>query len=190
MKHTLTLPNGTMQSVERTAHFTYAFQNSLGSEQRAAVSVSGKSVFVHNVKNQSLKNQLESFFRADFEEYIAALRSGEKHIVVIRVGSDYEYNALGGDDFEFRYALTNEILHCENIAKSNAVGTDVTALVLQKYDAFNSKSADAPTPDAPTPDAGETCWECGRTYTRDEARRLLKSGEARREGLTGFYCGC
>jgi hypothetical protein len=34
------------------------------------------------------------------------------------------------------------------------------------------------------------CWECGRRFTYEQARRMVARGEATWDGPTGFYCGC
>jgi hypothetical protein len=135
------------------------------------------------------KNAIYSALKLVYENFVNDLLNGKIKVTTITVGHDYVHAVphAEGDYENFRtrdllYYYVGELAGAWGKWSNCPEGHDITDEVIEVV-----KRAIAP-----REQGGDAvvCWECGRRFTYEQARRMVARGEASWDGPTGFYCGC
>jgi hypothetical protein len=146
------------------------------------------------------KQLIDTHVKAIHERFLADLFGGKIKVKTIRVirheyveyivpsvecGPDCDYSPFAAIDVLSYYL--DDIAHAWRKWNKRAEGEDITSEVVEVIKrALTPKDHSGDEAD----DDAVVCWECGRRFAYEQARRMVKAGEAEWDGPTGFYCGC
>jgi len=131
--------------------------------------------FLSDLYNGKVKVKTIRVIRHEYVEYIVPSAECEP-------GCDYSPFTVAD---MLSYYL-DDTAHAWRKWNKRAEGEDITTEVIEVI----KRALEPPNNDEACGDHDVVCWECGRRFTYEQARRMVKAGEAEWSGPTGFYCGC
>jgi len=140
------------------------------------------------------KGAIYSALKSIYESFLTDLLNGKIKITTVNVGCDYarsvpsaegEYNSFRAGDLLYYYL--GELASAWEKWSDRVEGQDITNEVVE---AVKRALAPKDQSDSEADNNVVTCWECGRRFTYEQARRMVRAGNASWDGPTGFYCGC